>query len=138
MQTEKSVDYQRYVQIAGQAAEHVKAGEHTKALAIFKALVESDISDLDKANMCYNIAIVLDEMNNVTDALAWYDQGIAYERPYSRFFVTEHKAAYLARHGRLLESLRLYEALLIQPYLEESDKDRVRTNIGILREQAAS
>ncbi len=106
-------------------------------MTILRSLLASDISDLDKAMMCFNLAVVYDKMGRVTDALAWYDEGIAYERAHGRFYVTEQKAVYLAQMSRVSESLRVYKELLTHSYLTESDKERIRTNVKLLQERGA-
>lgn len=73
-----------------------------------------------------------------TEALHWYDQGIAYERRHGGDFVAESKAVYLAEHGQVAESLALYEELLTRVTLDEQDKERIRRNIDRLRARGGS
>ena len=129
------MDYNQYVQSAQQAAKHVEAGEHEQALAIFRSLVDSDISDLDKALMCYNMALVHEMRKREQDAISFYDRGVSYERLHGCHFVAEHRAGYFSRLGRDRESLRLYEDLLLRPSLTEEEKYRIRSNIDLLRDR---
>jgi tetratricopeptide (TPR) repeat protein len=99
-------------------------------------LISSDISDLDKALMCYNMAVVEEQLGREQQALGSYDRGISYERIHSRSFVAEHKAGYLSRLGRHQEGLRLYEELLLRRALMEEEKTRISQNIKLLREQS--
>jgi len=106
---------------------------HAEALAACTALVESSISDLDKANACLSAAGVCEKLGQTDQALAWYDRGIKYEYTHHRFSVAEHKAAYLAGKGRKKESMTIYDRLLPEASLLEADKDRIRHNIRLLR-----
>lgn len=130
-----SVDYEEYVNLAHQAAQLDEAGEYEQALDIFRTLLASDISDLDKAMMCNNIGIMQDKLGREPEALASYERGMSYERLHGRSFLAEQRAAYLYRLGRLAESLRAYEELLYRSSLTEEEKQRIRHNVGLLREQ---
>ena len=128
------MEYHVYAEKAKQAQELTdNANDHMAAITIFEELVNSDISDLDKANMCINIAVCCKKMEYNDQALAWYDEGIRYEQPYSRGFVAEHKAAFLAEIRRDTESIAIYEFLYKQPYLLDFDKERIWKNITILK-----
>lgn len=127
------MDYRDYYESAHKGGKLVEEGKHDDAIAVFHALVESDISDLDKANMCYNVAICCEKLNLFDDALRWYDAGVAYEQPYLRFNISEHKAFFLSNRGRDSEALAIYESLYRQPYLTEIDKERIWKNITVLR-----
>lgn len=128
------MEYQEYSRIANEVARLDGEQKFVEAVELLRGLVESDISDLDKSIMCYNAAMICgDKLKLHEDAQAWYDTGIAYEAPYFRFFVTEHKAAYLANSGYPQESLAIYEHLMLQPYVQEVDKERIWNNVVILR-----
>lgn len=131
------MDYEEYVNMAHQAAKLVEAGEHEQALNNFRTLLASDISDIDKAMMCNNIAFVQEKLGRDLEALSSYERGFNYERPHGRSFLAEQRAAYLYRTGRLAESLRAYEELSYRPSLTEEEKHRIRHNIAALREQIA-
>jgi tetratricopeptide (TPR) repeat protein len=111
----------------------VEKSRHDDALAVITALVDSDISDLDKANACLSAASVCDKLGRQDKALDWYDRGIKYEFPHHRYYVAEHKAVYLAGKGQTKESLRIYDRLSREASLTESDKDRIRKNISLLQ-----
>ena len=129
------MDYDEYVNLAHQAAQLVEAGEHEQALGIFRSLLGRDISDLDKAMMCQNVAVVLEQMGLEREALASYERGMSYERPHGRSSLAEQRAGYLYRLGRLEESLRAYEELSHRPSLTEEERQRMRHNMAALREQ---
>lgn len=127
--------YQKYVKSARRASRLVERGDYARAIAILKDLVSSDISDVDKAMMCLNIAIVYDKMGHPEEALAWYDEGAKYERAHERHFVAEKKAAYLAQQERYRDSLYAYEELLNRASLTEGDRERITMNIETLRKR---
>ncbi len=102
---------------------------HAEALAACNALVESGISELDKANACLNAAGVCEKLGQPDKALEWYDRGIKYERPHYRFSVAEHKAWYLSTKGKTRESLMIYDRLALEASMTEADKDRIKNNI---------
>ena len=129
------MDYEEYVNQAHQAAQLVEDGEHERALSIFRLLLSSDISDLDKAMMCHNIGVVQEKIGNEREALTSYEQGMSYERLHGRSFLAEQRAGFLYRTGKLAESLRAYEELLHRASLTEEEKQRMRHNIAALREQ---
>lgn len=131
------MDYEEYVNLAHHAAKLDEAGEHEQAITTFRALLASDISDIDKAMMCHNIGVVQEKLGREQEALSSYERGFNYERPHGRSYVAEQRAAYLYRTGRLAESLRAYEELLYRPSLTEEEKHRIRHNIAALREQIA-
>jgi tetratricopeptide (TPR) repeat protein len=127
------MEFEEYRQLTQQAATLVGEGRFGQAIDVLNRLIGSNISDRDKAMMCLNLAFVYDKMDKSPEALTWYDQGIAYERRHCQFHVTESKAAYLANQGRIDESLAIYEELARQPYLLESDKERIRGAIAQLQ-----
>jgi len=126
------MDYDEYVDTARQAGQAYEAGQHEEALNIFRTLVASDISDLDKAMMYQNMGVIQEAMGREQDALSSYDRGANYERMHGRIFVAEMKASYLYRLGRLAESLREYEGLLLRPSLTEEEKNRLRCNVAAI------
>ena len=127
------MDYQDYDQRVRQVAASVDSGKFDEAIPLLHGLIDSDLPDLDKSMMCINMAVTYDHKGRVDEALAWYDRGIAYEAVYFRFFVTEHKAAYLHRLKRYAESLAIYEQLLDQSFTTAVDNERFRANIAIIR-----
>jgi len=111
----------------------VEKDQHGDALATLGALVESGVSDMDKANVCLSAATVCEKLGRTDEALEWFDRGIKYERRHNRFLVAEHKAAYLAGKDRKRESLAIYDRLVDERSMTEEDKDRIRQNIHVLR-----
>jgi predicted negative regulator of RcsB-dependent stress response len=127
------MEYQTYSDRINEGSRLLDAGDLAGAAAIFEALASSEISDLDKALMAHNAAVVCERMQQQDAAIGWYDYGIAYEAPYFRFMLNEKKAEYLARLGRKDEAIAIYEDLLQQPYLMEHDKERVWNAISVLK-----
>ena len=127
------MDYQIYVDKANAASKKFDEKDYDGAIAGFEELVRSDISDIDKSMMCYNITRACEEGGHIDLALEWFDYGISLEEPLLRFLVQEHKAAFLANLRRDAESLAIYESLYAQPSLTEADKERIWKNILILR-----
>lgn len=128
------MEYGTYNQLMQQAAQHVEGDkDYNAALDIFEQLLQSDISDLDKAVVCHNVAVLYDKVGQVADALAWYDEGIAYEQPYFRYHIAHKKAVYLAQQGRFQDSLQLFESLLSQPGLMEKEKAQIAKSISAVQ-----
>ena len=129
------MNYIEHPQLSQQVATFVEQKKYGEAVKTLEKLFSSDISDLDKAMQCLNMAIVYEKQGEMETALKWYDKGIVYEKPYSRFYTREQKAIYLAQKSKVQESLSIYEELLRQPYLTENDKERMRRNIQQLRKR---
>ena len=127
------MDYHVYYEKAHKANDLLEADDHLGAIAIFEELVASDISDLDKANMCQNIAVCCNKMGYTDQAIAWYDEGIRYEAPFMRGLILEYKAAFLAEKRRDAEAIAIYEQIYKAPYALEIDKERIWKNLTILR-----
>jgi predicted negative regulator of RcsB-dependent stress response len=127
------MDYKAYVQETHRASQLVERGDYAGAAAILQQLLAQDISNVDKAMMCLNLAIVSDKQGRVEEALDWYAEGAYYEGLHQRHYVAEKRAVYLAAQGRYRESREAYEALLKRPGLTEGDKARMRGQIEQLR-----
>jgi tetratricopeptide (TPR) repeat protein len=109
------------------------SGNLQAALEIFTALVSSDISDIDKASMCLNIAVVYDKLGNLQQCLEWYTKAVQFEKPHCRFEAQEYLASYLKQISRPWEALKILDSLMASTHLTESDKVRVRENIEQLK-----
>jgi tetratricopeptide (TPR) repeat protein len=109
------------------------SGNLQAALEIFSALVNSDISDLDKSSMCLNIAVVYDKFGNFQQCLEWYTKAVQLEKPHCRFEAQEYLANYLKQINRPRESIKIFESLLSSTHLTESDKVRIREAIEGLK-----
>jgi tetratricopeptide (TPR) repeat protein len=109
------------------------SGNLQAALEIFTALVNSDISDLDKSSMCLNIAVVYDKLANFQQCLEWYTKAVQFEKPHCRSEAQEYLATYLKQINRPRESLKILESLLASTHLTESDKVRIREGIEGLK-----
>ena len=127
-----NMDYQEYVNRAQQASELMSSSRLQETVDFLYLLFLSDISDIDKAGICANLATVYDRMGNTESAISWYDKGIDLEQIYCRFEVSEKKAQYLSQLGRSKEAVPIYETLIKQPFISEADRERMRKTIQIL------
>jgi tetratricopeptide (TPR) repeat protein len=123
------MEYQDYMNRTQQAAQLMSSGRLQETVDFLYLLFLSDISDIDKASMCGNLATVYDRMGNTEAAISWYDKGIDLEQNYSRYEVLEKKAQYLSQLGRNREAVSIYEALIRQPFVSEADRERMRKAI---------
>jgi tetratricopeptide (TPR) repeat protein len=126
------MDYQEYVARTEAASRFVQERKFKEAVDVLYPFLRSDLSDIDKAFLCANLATIYDRMGSTEEALTWYDKGIEIEQTYCRYEVTEKKAHYLSQLGRSNEAVPIYEALIKQPYLSETEKMRVLKNIQAL------
>lgn len=131
------MNFAQYDAAVKAAAARFEQGDHTGAAEAFIAIVESGVSDLDKAMMSLNVAVALDKAGRADEALSWFDMAINYEQPYCRVNAVERKAAYLHTSGNNADALALYEWLLEQPFALEHEKERFRHNAAALRELLA-
>jgi tetratricopeptide (TPR) repeat protein len=111
------------------------SGNLQAALETFTALVNSDISDLDKSSMCLNIAVVYDKLGNLPLCIEWYSKAVQLEKPHCRFEAQEYLSNYLKQINRPRESLKILESLLASTHLTEADKVRVKENIEELKNE---
>lgn len=126
------MEYQEYVNRSQQASQLSQSGRLKEAVDALYQLILSDISDLDKAATCVDLATVYDRMGNTEEALAWYDKGVAYEQRYCRYEMAEKRAQYLSLIGRSKDAVPIYEALIKQPFVSEAEKERMRKSIQTL------
>ena len=126
------MEYQEFLNRTQQASKALQAGRLKEAEEQFYQLFLSSISDLDKAVICSRLAETYDRMGRTDDAFSWYDKGIDLEQMYSRYEVTEKKAAYLALMGRNKDATTLYETLIKQPFITEAERERMRKIIQTL------
>jgi tetratricopeptide (TPR) repeat protein len=124
--------YLEYIQRSQQASQFIQEARFKEAVDALYQLILSDISEIDKADLCAKLAAVYDRMGNIDEALAWYEKGISFEQNYCRFDLTERKAQYLSRLGRSDKAVPIYESLIKQPFVNESEKERMRKTIQSL------
>ncbi|HEV2802485.1 MAG TPA: hypothetical protein VGW12_18585 [Pyrinomonadaceae bacterium] len=117
------------------AARLVENSQHDDAITVLRPLLECELHEFHKMIVCVNMAIIFGQKGQDTDALAWYDRAVNYERGSGRFFAAERKAAFMAERGWNAESLAMYERLLLEPSLTDEDTERIRQNISTLRER---
>lgn len=132
------MEYDHYVARAAEAGAKFDRGEHEQAMAGFIELVESDISDLDKAMMCLNLGTIAEKLGQFDETLAWYDLGMRYEEPHCRLDAAERKASFLYERGRITDALALYDWMLGQAFLTEQQRHRFNYNVGVLRGMLAA
>ena len=123
------MEYQEFVQASRQVDLLLDSGRLKDAEAALYKLILGDISEIDRSMLCVQMAGIYDKLGKSGEAIAWYDKGIASEEPLCRFYAAEKKAEYLAWLGQANHAVELCEALLKQPFLSESDKDRMRGHI---------
>ena len=126
------MDYQEFVSRTNQAAQLKSTGRLQETVDFLYQFFLSDVSDIDKARLCVELASVYDRLGNTETAITWFDKGIELEQLYSRFEVTEKKAQYLSTLGRSRDAVPIYEKLIRQPFVCEADKDRMRKIIQTL------
>jgi tetratricopeptide (TPR) repeat protein len=124
-----TMEYQEYLNKMKQASLLMSSGRFQDTVDFLYLLFLSDISDIDKANICVDLANVYDRMGNTDTAISWYDKGINLEQNYSRFEISEKKAQYLSQLGRSKESVIIYEVLIKQPFISEAERERMRKTI---------
>ncbi len=129
------MNYSDYTDRMRQGADAVDAGRRDLAIGIFEDLLRTDISPIDKAIVCVNLATISDQLGEPERALRYYDRGIDFEQALCRTFAAEAQAAYLHSIGRIRESLRAYEALRRGGWLSETEKQRIDTNIATINQQ---
>ncbi len=117
------------------AARLVENAAHDDAIVVLRPLIECELDYFRKTIVCVNMGIIFGLKGQDSDALAWYERGINYERPHGGYFAAEQKAAFMAGRGWTAESLALYERLLSEPSLTEEDEERIRQNITILKDR---
>jgi len=126
------MDFSEFTRLTQEANTMLSAGRLKEAETVLYQLIISDISDLDKAALSVKMAYIHDRLGSTEEALNWYDKGMAYEQIYGRFEITEKKAEYLSHNGRSKEAIEIYELLAKQPFITETDKDRIRKMIQAL------
>jgi len=120
------MDYQEYVRMSGRISQLMASNKLQETVDTLYQFLLSDISDIDKAAMCSNLATVYDRLGKTEEALSWYDKGIAYEQVYCRCDVSEKKAQYLSQLGKNNEAVLIYEALIKEHFVSENEKERMR------------
>jgi tetratricopeptide (TPR) repeat protein len=127
--------YADYADRMKEGAEASEAGRQERAVEIFEALLTTDISPMDKAVVCVNLATISDQLGEPDRALGYYGRGAAYEAALCRTFAAEARAAYLHVIGRRRESLHAFEDLRRGGWLSEGDKQRIDANIATISQQ---
>jgi tetratricopeptide (TPR) repeat protein len=126
------MEYQEYLYKSQQAAQLIQSGRLHESVDFLYQFFLSDISDINKINICTDLAAVYDRTGNTDEAIAWFDKGIALECIYSRYEVLEKKAQYLSQLGRSQDAVLIYEALIKEPFVSEEEKERMRKRIQML------
>lgn len=127
------MDKQLYTSLANRASDLVVAGERLKAIDILEELVRSDLSNVDRAVMCMNIAVVYDQLNDQEKALETYSKAVDLEQTTESYFVAQSRAAYYSQLGMYDESIRSYDDLLRHKYLKSEDREMFLANIVTLK-----
>ena|SRR4028118_875630 len=117
------------------AARLVENSERDDAIVVLRPLIECELHDLHKTIVCVNMAIIFGQKGQDSDALAWYDRAIGYERAHGKFFAAERKAAFMAEKNWNSDSLTMYERLLTEFSPDGDDRERIEQNIALLKER---
>jgi tetratricopeptide (TPR) repeat protein len=120
------MQYPKFIQEQELITRFIKDAKFDEAVDALFQLIMSDISDIDKAAMCAQLAVVYDRLRNEKEALAAFDKGISFEQNWFRYEIAEKKAQYLSQLGRSDQAIPIYESLLKQPFISEGEKDRMR------------
>jgi len=107
--------------------------DYPAAMAAFQQIVDrAHVADDDKAMACVNLATVCDCLNDVDQALDWYERALALalER---RHYVEESRAAYLASKARFTEAIDGLTRLLQAPDLRPADRLRLELSLAEAR-----
>lgn len=127
------MQYKAYCDIVQRGADAFNEGKYMEAIEAFESLMSTDITDLDKALMCNNIAVSCEKMGYVDQALEWFDEGIRLETPFFRTKLMTYKAHFLVNVGRENAAVPLYEHLLSLPYVTEAEKEEVWNSMTLIK-----
>lgn len=105
------------------ADEHLRAGRAEDALAIFAALLHTDLDDFGKAMACLNMGIIHAQLGRVDEAIRAYDTGVLHEQRCGGINLLQRKAAYCAEAGRHEQALATLSVLERSP-IPDLDKAR--------------
>ena len=130
------MEYQEFINRTRQASQLMSSGHLQETIDFIYLLFLSDISDIDKAAICADLATVYERMGNTESALTWYDKGVDLEQNYFRYEISEKKAQYLSSLGRSCDAVPIYENLIKQPFVSETEKERMRKLIQTFLGQA--
>jgi len=120
------MQYQEYIQKVQLTSQLIHDAHFKEAVEALYQLFLSDISDLDKADICAELAVVYDRMGNTDQTMTWYEKGISLEQDYCRYATVEKKAQCLSQLGRNDQAVSIYESLIQQPFVTEAEKERMR------------
>ena len=127
------MDYATYLARMQHALAVAEQGDLAGATAEYMTLVDSDISDPDKANICLNLAVITARQQRVEESLAMHDLAERFEERCSRYTAIERKAGLLQSIGRTDEAVALFERLQRESFVLEQDKERYRQIVQSLR-----
>ncbi len=130
------MDYQDYIGLKNRVAQLMASNKYKEAEDELYPLLLSDISELDKAEVCVKLAKIHDRTGGADEALSWFDRGIGYEQAYCRYAVTKEKARYITELGHCVEAVSIYEGLLKQLYVTEAEKEDIRKEIKAVLSKA--
>jgi tetratricopeptide (TPR) repeat protein len=123
------MQFNEYIKRIQETSQLIKGAHYQEAIDAIYKLILSDISDIDKADLCVKLAYSYDRLGNTSEAMDWYEKGISYEQNYCRFEVAEMKAQYLSELGLSNQAVPIYESLMKQPFVSEIEKERMRKTI---------
>lgn len=112
------------------ADEHLTNGRPAEALAIFAALLRTDLDDFGKAMACLNMGIIHAQLGQIDEAIRAYDTGIVHEQRCGGINLLQRKAAYCAEAGRHEQALAALSVLERSP-ASDLDKANACLNAAI-------
>jgi hypothetical protein len=108
----------------------VDRGDYADAVTVLRPWMDSGLPPFEKTIVSYNLAQVYAHLQQAAEVIAWFDRGIALERPLRRTLLAEGKAAWLANNGRGDEAVALWLALLGEDLLDADGRARVEANLA--------
>ena len=120
------------------ASELVDAGRREEAIEVFKTVIARPIHDFYKSIAWINIAVIREQLNQPEEALRAYDQAIALEESYNGYSAKDIKGSYLANSGSLAEAKTVFDELLNRGDLKAEDRERIISNLEIIRAELHS
>lgn len=109
------------------------AGDDRAALKVLVELGDSDLPDLDRAQVWASAAAAHERLGDAGAALAAFDRAAALEEPHRRFQALFRKADYLLRLGRQDECRDLFRSLLSRPDATLAERSSIESRLKLLR-----
>lgn len=129
------MDKERQNELFQQIVHCEKSGNWDQVAEASLKMAELDLPDLEKVVAWVNAGTAYGHLAELEKALSCFERAIQMEARHHRFFALEHKAAFLATHGRTAESIAVYKNLLCRRDLRMADLERMTHNVKMLEEK---